>query len=188
MPTIVVPLDNILTDAANPVDLSALPADQAIERIKEIYSFLPSSAEVTVGNGVATITTADERTRPVNQALRTLEQASRLAKQGKYGRAIPLFQEVLRVIPEHTEARRELAMALMETGSIVAAKKHLIRVLQLDPNDAWATLCLPYRRRRNRSCFQLNASKQLKPWPPRYDPVPLWQTTTSRHKGPFFRY
>ncbi len=50
-------------------------------------------------------------------------------------RAIPLFQEVLRVLPEHMEAGRELAMALMETGSPAVAKKHLIRMPQLEIQD-----------------------------------------------------
>ena len=142
MSVIVVALEHILSDADHPVDLSALPEHEAVERIKDLYGFIRSAVEVTIENGVATITIADEKTQQANQALRTLEQASRLAKQGKVARAIPLFQEVLRVLPEHTEARRELAMALMETGSAAAAKKHLIRVLQLDPGNAWAYLSL----------------------------------------------
>jgi|694.fasta_scaffold35688_8 Flp pilus assembly protein TadD len=71
-----------------------------------------------------------------------MEQASKQAKQGHYNRAIPMFQEVLSILPDHTDARRELAMALMETGSASAAKKQLIRVMQLDPNDAWAYLIM----------------------------------------------
>ena len=129
-------------DADHPLDLSALPAAEAVERIKDLYGFLRSAVEVTIEHGVATITIADEQTQQTSQALRTLEQAIRQAQRGNYERAVSLFQDVLQVLPEHTAARRQLAMALMESGDYAAAKKHLIRVLQLDPDDAWAYLIL----------------------------------------------
>ena len=142
MSKITVPLKNIVTDEENPVDLTALPEAEAIERIKQIYGFLASVVDVTIADGMATIEFSTQRQQQVNQALRTMEQASKQAKQGRYTRAIPMYQEVLSVLPDHTEARRELAMALMETGSAAAAKKQLIRVMQLDPNDAWAYLIM----------------------------------------------
>ena len=142
MSKITVPLKNIVTDEENPVDLTALPEAEAIERIKQIYGFLASVVDVTIADGMATIEFSTQRQQQVSQALRTMEQASKQAKQGRYTRAIPMYQEVLSVLPDHTEARRELAMALMETGSAAAAKKQLIRVMQLDPNDAWAYLIM----------------------------------------------
>lgn len=142
MSKITVPLKNIVTDEANPVDLTTLPEAEAIERIKQIYDFLSSVVDVTIADGMATIAFSTQRQQQVSQALRTMDQASKQAKQGRYNRAIPMFQEVLGVLPDHTEARRELAMALVETGSAAAAKKQLIRVMQLDPNDAWAYLIM----------------------------------------------
>ena len=136
MPTIVVPLADIITDEANPIDLTALPEAEAIAAIKDIYGFLADSVDVTIADGIATITLDDAKAAQADQAQRTLARAADQAARGRYNRAIPLYQEVLRTLPDHTEARRELAMALMETGSPAAAKKHLIRVLQLDPNDA----------------------------------------------------
>jgi thioredoxin-like negative regulator of GroEL len=134
MSKITVLLKNIVTDEENPVDLTALPEAEAIERIKQIYGFLASVVDVTIADGIATIEFSTQRQQQVNQALRTMEQASKQAKQGRYNRAIPLYQEVLSVLPDHTEARRELAMALMETGSAAAAKKQLIRVMQPIPS------------------------------------------------------
>ena len=142
MPKFTVPLKDIVTDEAQPVDLAALPAAEAAERIKQIYGFLASVVDVTIADDIATIEFSSQKQQQVNQALRTLEQASKQARQGHYNRAIPMFQEVLNVLPDHTDARRELAMALMETGSTAAAKKQLIRVMQLNPDDAWAYLIM----------------------------------------------
>ncbi len=55
MPTLAIPLKDILTDAANPVDLTALPEEEAIAQIKGIYGFLASEVEVAIHNGVAGI-------------------------------------------------------------------------------------------------------------------------------------
>ena len=39
MATYLVPLEDILTDPDHPVDLTALPPHEAIERIKQLYGF-----------------------------------------------------------------------------------------------------------------------------------------------------
>ena len=117
MPTIVVPLTDIITDEANPIDLTALPEAEAIAAIKDIYGFLAGNVDVTIVDGIAAITLDDAKANQADQALRTLQRAADQAARGRYNRAIPLYQEVLRTLPDHTEARRELAMALMETGS-----------------------------------------------------------------------
>ncbi|RIK38232.1 MAG: hypothetical protein DCC55_21740 [Chloroflexi bacterium] len=142
MPTIVVALKDIITDADQPIDLTTLPEPEAVQRIKDIYGFLSADVQVTIADGLATITVPDEKARQANLALRRLEEATRLARRGRINQAIPLYQEVLKLLPEHTQARRDLAMALMETGSHAAAKKQLIRVMQLQPEDAWAYLIM----------------------------------------------
>jgi len=142
MSTIVVPLADIITDPDHPIDLASLSAEEAVLRIKDIYGFLASAVDVTIDQGIATITLTEEKGQRASQALRDIERASDLARRGRLAPAIDVFRRALTVLPEHTTARRELAMALMESGDAAAAKKHLIRVLQLDPNDAWAYLVL----------------------------------------------
>lgn len=142
MSTIIVALEDIVTDETKSVDLSSLSPDEAAEEIKRIYSFFATSVEVEIQDGIAAITLPEADAQRINQSLRTLDRASTAAARGRYQQAIPLYREVLKSLPEHTGARRELAMALMETGSHAAAKSHLIRVLQLDPDDAWAFLIL----------------------------------------------
>ena len=53
-----------------------------------------------------------------------------------------LFKRILERIPNHTEARRNLAMAYLESGDKEQAKNHLIEVLRLDPKDAWSYVIL----------------------------------------------
>ena len=142
MPTLAIPLKDILTDAADPVDLTMLPEDEAIAQIKGIYGFLASEVEVAIHNGVAVITLPDAKASKTGQAFDKIAQATRAARGGNYRQAIRYYEEALKVLPDHTDARRDLAMCLFEMGNYDAAKQHLIRVLQLDPSDASAFLVL----------------------------------------------
>ncbi len=54
-----VPLESILTDPDHPVDLTALPPDEAIERIKLLYGFWGPLIEVRIEEGVAVIELPD---------------------------------------------------------------------------------------------------------------------------------
>ena len=45
---ITIPLKDVLTDPENGIDLSALPADEAIQRLKDIYSFIPAGFDIAI--------------------------------------------------------------------------------------------------------------------------------------------
>ena len=142
MPTYLIPIQYILTDADNPVDLTALPAAEAIERIKQTYGYWGPLLDVRIEDGVAIIDLPEERSHKAGAALDKIQQAARASRSGRYQQAVTLYEDALKVLPQHTEARRELAMVQMEMGKTAAAKQNLIRVLQLDPKDAWAYLIL----------------------------------------------
>lgn len=142
MPTIRIPLEELFTDVQHPVDLTTLPRDEGLARVKEFYRFLPSVADISLTEGSVTVTLPEEDPGSVDAALRTYERAVRAAEGGKYRPAIRMLRDVLKVLPLHTDARRNLGMAHMETGKREAAKKHLIEVLRLDAKDAWAFLIL----------------------------------------------
>ena len=84
----------------------------------------------------------DAQASRAGSALDKIRQAAKAGRSGRYREAAALYEEALRLLPQHTEARRELAMVQMELGQPAAAKQNLIRVLQLDPRDAWAYLIL----------------------------------------------
>jgi tetratricopeptide (TPR) repeat protein len=142
MSTFIIPLFDIVTDPANPIDLEALPVEEAEEVVRELYGFLSPLVEVSVQAGMAVITLPEENERKAERALEQIKDASRAAGSGSYAQAIRLYEQALQVLPAHTEARRELAMAQLESGKAAAALPNLIRVLQLDPKDAWAYLIL----------------------------------------------
>ena len=142
MATYLVPLASILTDPDHPVDLTALPPDEAIERIKQLYGFWGPLIDVRIEDGVAVIELPDAQASMAGSALDKIRQAAKAGRSGRYREAAALYEDALRLLPQHTEARRELAMVQMELGQPAAAKQNLIRVLQLDPRDAWAYLIL----------------------------------------------
>lgn len=64
------------------------------------------------------------------------------AEQGDYAKAIQRFQQVLEILPAHIDARRNLAMAYLESKNISRAKEHLLECGQLDPNNVWTLILL----------------------------------------------
>ena len=142
MPLIVIRLADILTSASDPIDLAALPQDEAEAHVRRNYDFLPEDAQVSVEDDVATIDIPEESAQRAGRAMETHERAVRLASRGRYQSAIKLFQDVLDVLPNHLDARRNLAMAYMELGDNQSTKRHLLQVLQLNPQDAQALLIM----------------------------------------------
>jgi Tfp pilus assembly protein PilF len=142
VPDISIPLQNILTDLDNPVDLTTLSIDEAIIYIKELYSFASSALDVSIAGDIVTISIPEEQNYRTSEALQTYKRAVRAAERGRYRPAIRMFRDVLQVLPAHAEARRNLAMAYMEVDDSKTAKRYLAEVLRLKPDDAWAFLIL----------------------------------------------
>ncbi len=78
---------------------------------------------------MAIITLPEEKARQMERALARFEEADKHADQRRYAQAIRLYKEGLEVLPAHTRARRDLAMAQMEERQTNAAKQNLIPVL-----------------------------------------------------------
>ncbi len=142
MPTILIGLKDISLDLDKQIDWNALSEEEAISLIKRTYQFLSSEIEVSIVNGIATITLPEEKAQRAEEALKWYSQGTRQAEQGDYKRAAHLFERVLERLPNHIEARRDLAMAHLEMGNIEQAKRRLIQVLNLAPKDAWSYVLL----------------------------------------------
>jgi cytochrome c-type biogenesis protein CcmH/NrfG len=142
MSTIIVALSDFLADPEKPVDLTSLPIEEAREIIIKSYGFLSTAVEVTIENGLAIVTLPEEKTPKIDQALARFGRGVSKAKQGDYAGAINLLKQTLEVLPAHTDARRNLAMAYLESGNQEEAINHLIDVLRLDPKDVWGYILL----------------------------------------------
>ena len=142
MTIVSVPLKDIILDPSKKIDLSTLPEEEAISLLKSWYGFLSSAIEVSIQNGVAIIELKERKKENINEALKTYSKGVKAARQGEYPKAVKCFLKVLGTIPHHVDARRNLAMAYLESGNSDKAQKHLKECLQLDPNNVWSYLLL----------------------------------------------
>ena len=142
MSTIIVSLSDIILDPKNKIDLTALPINEAIELIKQSYGFLSTAIDVKIENGIAIINLPEEKSKRIDEAVELFKRGNKKAQRGDYKSAIQLFKRTLEILPAHTDARRNLAMAYLESGNQDEALNHLIDVLRLNPKDVWGLLLL----------------------------------------------
>ena len=140
--SLMIPLKHIILDPTKPLDLSTIPEHDAVELIKKSYGFLSPAIQVTIADGTATIQMEEARGERIGDALKQFQKAVREAQQGNYQKAVKLFCKVLEVIPQHVDARRNMAMAHLETGEHQQAKLLLEECLKIDPTDAWTFVLL----------------------------------------------
>ena len=139
---IAVKLKDVIIDPAKPVDLTAMPADKAITLLRKAYGFLAASTTFEIRDGMVFITVDYERRQDEETARDCFDRGMKQAKSGRYSKAVDLFTRVIKIVPEHVEARRNLAMALKNSNRLPEAKDHLVDVLRLSPGDSWAYVLL----------------------------------------------
>ena len=106
------------------------------------FSFLPQPVTVTVEGDEVVIQYPEEATAAQTEAARLAERAGKRAAEGNHDKAIGILKRVLELQPSLHKARRDLAMAYVETGDVDNATNHLVEVLRLDPLDAWSWVVL----------------------------------------------
>ena len=106
------------------------------------FGFLPQPVMVTVEGDEVVIQYPEESTAAQAEAARLAERAGKRAAEGNYEKAIGILKRALELQPSLHKARRDLAMAYVETGDVDNATNHLIEVLRLDPGDAWSWVVL----------------------------------------------
>ena len=70
------------------------------------------------------------------------DKASELCEQGKYEQAIPLFKEVVKICPLHSEAYRSMAQAYMMLGDLEMALDTNIETLRIDAANLWGLILM----------------------------------------------
>jgi len=106
------------------------------------FEFLRQPLQIEIGDNAVTISFTEESANAQDEAARLAERAAKRAAEGNYDKAIALWKRVLELNPSLHKARRDLAMACMESGDTESAKNHLIEVLRLNPADAWGWVVL----------------------------------------------
>ncbi len=140
--TIIVKLSDLILDADRPGDAASLPRDAVIARLQKAYGFLAANMTFDIADDHVVITVDTDREHEVADVKQTFDKAISQAESGRFNKAVDLFRRVLAIVPEHADARRNLAMALVASGRQSEAKDVLVDVLRLDPGNAWAYVLL----------------------------------------------
>lgn len=106
------------------------------------FGFLPQPISVTIEGDEVVLQFPEEPGAAQAEAARLAVKAAKRAAEGNYEKAISIFKRVLELQPSLHSARRDLAMAFVETGDVDHALNHLIEVLRLDPQDTWSWVVL----------------------------------------------
>ena len=149
-------------------DAAALDSDGLRAKLADFYGFLPDSAEVVIDNDAVVLSWPDTSSTNKAEAERLAQKAAQRAKRGEHGKARDILKAALELDPSLTDARRDLAMVCVEMGEMDEAKNHLIEVLKLNPNDAWALVILANNYVREDEDFEtakrfLRRALELKP-------------------------
>jgi len=127
----------------------ANPASDVITALAlKQFSFLPQPLTVMVEGENVSLSFPEESEAAQTEAVRLAKRASQRAGEGSYEKAINIFKRLLELMPSLHLARRDLAMAYVETGDVENAVNHLIEVLRVDPKDvrSWVVLANLYIR------------------------------------------
>ena len=149
-------------------DAAALDAEGLRAKLADFYGFLPDSAGVVIDKDAVVLSWPDTSSTNKAEAERLAQKAAQRAKRGEHGKARDILKAALELDPSLTDARRDLAMVCVETGDMNEAKNHLIEVLKLNPNDAWALVILANNYVREDEDFEtakrfLRRALELKP-------------------------
>lgn len=97
-------------------------------------------AELTVAGTLVPVPeeAPQESQRESLQVRNLLEEGNRLAQQGRYGEACAAFEEALRMFPEYSQARFNLAVARMREGRTDLAAEQFRLFIERDPFNPMA--------------------------------------------------
>ena len=147
------PLD--FTVAVRDFDRDLLPADArkiGSERFEQEVITYYQRQFAAVG-GTVTLDMDDENIRvawtPGDASEDPLEHAISLLRQGDYGRAVPLMENLLIANPNDPDILYNLGMAYSDTGQMQDAIELLSRAVEVNPDDANAFVALGVAHQRN---------------------------------------
>jgi Flp pilus assembly protein TadD len=140
--TLTIKLADLVLDPAHPGSAVTMPPTEVLEKLRQAYGFLSANTAFTIQGDSVVITFNPALDNEVRRVQADFERAVKLAADGRVNKAVDLFRRVLKAVPSHAEARRNLAMALMASGRFPEAKDELVDILRLDPSNSWALMLM----------------------------------------------
>ncbi len=144
MNVVTIAIGDLFEFEGQPAPAPASPPDEEtlLTMARRQFAFLPAPLRIELGHTSLTVTFPAETAPAQQEAARLAQRAAKQAAAGEFAKAISLLKRVLGLQPTFHQARRDLAMACLETGDVDSAKNHLIEVLRLNPGDAWSWVVL----------------------------------------------
>jgi tetratricopeptide (TPR) repeat protein len=152
-----IPLKDIMLAPGKRFDPASSSEKDVIERIREIYGVIADVMEISIKDDMVTIEFRDASPEKFKAAMMSLKKGIQEAGKGHFAKALKLFQEVLIVIPENVDARRNMAKIYLEQKNLEKAKQHLQECLQINPKDAYSCVMLGNIYARNENKLDLAA-------------------------------
>jgi len=152
-----IPLKDIMIAPGKRFDSAEYTEQDVITRIKKLYGVIAEIMDIAVDGGLVHIEFRDATPEKHKEAMGKLRKGIEEAQKGQPAKALNLFKEVLAVIPENLDARRNMANAYLELNDIERAKKIFQEVLQLNPADHSAAISLGNIYARNENNFEVAA-------------------------------
>jgi tetratricopeptide (TPR) repeat protein len=137
-----IPLKDIMISPGKRFDPDEHTGQDVINRIKKLYGVIAKVMNIEVAGGMVHIEFRDATPEKFNEAMRKLREGVKEAQKGQLTKALNHFKDVLAIIPENLDARRNMAKAYLELNNNEKAKKILQEILQLNPADKEAAIFL----------------------------------------------
>ena len=137
-----IPLKDIMIAPGKRFDPTESTEQDVINRIRKLYGAIAEVMDIVVDGELVHIAFRDATSEECEEAMGKLRKGIKEAQKGRPAKALNLFKEVLDLVPENLDARRNMAKAYLETNNIEKAKKIFQEVLQLDPTDHDAAIFL----------------------------------------------
>lgn len=152
-----IPLKDVMIGPGKRFDPSESSPQDVIERIRKVYGVIAEVMDISIQEGMVSVEFRDATPEKFTEAMAKLKNGVTEAEQGRSLKALKLFQEVLTVVPENVDARRNMARIYLELGNLEKAKKHLYECLQIDPEDDWSSVMLGNIYARNEGNLEVGA-------------------------------
>ena len=154
---ITIPLQDILIAPGKRFDPGEHTDQDVITRIKKLYGVIAEVMSIVVDDKMVHIEFRNATPEKHKEAIKKLHKGVEEAKKGRRAKALDLFIEVLAVMPENLDARRNMAKVHLELNNIEMAKKAFNEVLQLNPTDHAAAISLGNIYARNENNLEVAA-------------------------------
>ena len=122
--------------------LAGLSGTELTVALRNLLGKVAEGADLRIEGDLVTVIPPPVSQLSQAEVQRLYEMAGMRARKGEFEKAAGIYRRIVDLDPSHHNARRDLAMVLVETGDASGAKDLLLDVLKADPRDTRALVIL----------------------------------------------